>query len=57
MTMGEQSDFPLSYCQIVGEWPDFTVVMNLQNAFELIRFCFGGRSQEIRDICMDFKHA
>ena len=34
MKAGKHSDIPLSYFQIVGEWPDLTVVTKLQNVFK-----------------------
>ena len=53
MKAGKHSDIPLSYFQIVGEWPDLTVVTKLQNVFRVC-MVFGGRCQEVRNICNGF---
>ena len=46
--MGKNSELALSYFQVVGEWPDFTVVVKLRNVLKSL-YGFGGRCQEIRD--------
>ena len=53
MKAGKHSDIPLSYFQIVGEWPDLIVVTKLQNVFRVC-MVFGGRCQEVRNICNGF---
>ena len=52
--MGEQSDFHLSFFQIVGAWRDFTVVTKMMKNFKSF-YGFGGRCVKIRDVCMDFE--
>ena len=54
--MGEQSDFHLSFFQIVtiGAWRDFIVVTKTMKNFKSF-YGFGGRCVKIRDVCMDFE--
>ena len=49
--MGKQSDFHLSFFQIVGAWRDFKVVIKLiENFKSLYGYCV-----KIRDFSMDFE--
>ena len=52
--MGKQSDFHLSFFQIVNAWWDFTVVAKLMKNFKSL-YGFGGHCVKIRDLCMDFE--
>ena len=51
--MGKHSDFHLSFFQIVGAWPDFTVVTKLMKNFKNL-YGFGDAVSKL-DLCMDFE--
>ena len=52
--MSKNSDFHLSFFQIVDAWQDFTVFTKLIRNFKSL-YGFGERSLKIRDVCMDFE--
>ena len=52
--MSKNSDFHLSFFQIVDAWQDFTVFTKLIRNFKSL-YGFGERSLKIRDVCTNFE--